>query len=397
MFTNQHQENTHHRNPEPASHKTAPPVAGSPQIAQLQAYSAIANRGTVQRVALTKVQSNTEDSGDGYPEEYDSSNDGQAEFDDFEEGISTDFLASPKAPAEIVTQSDTVGQLRAYDRIANGHLALGPVLQRFPVEEESRGAAHRLRGGTSMTAKVGDINEWVYGSRPPGSVPNLMTKVGCYISGKERYIAGHLLNDNMGGLGVNNNLTVLSSDGNKKHRGVEGKVKRLAERASLINRGSNAFGDPAYDHGARYSVEVLDPNPDGNHPYSADEQHIGAGLQISIEPIRIHKVTNVESPWPEEVGGINELNGHIIDNVPPYPAVAATPSVKPILAKVITAIRGLKEREGSSIDDIVSYIEANYDPAPTRKGIRMAITRGVSDKFLFKRHARYKVIEKNVS
>jgi hypothetical protein len=271
------------------------------------------------------------------------------------------------------------------------------VIQRFPVVVEARGAPHNRRGGTSMTARVGAESEWVYGSEPPGKVPTLMKTVGAEMQGKKRYVAGHLLNDNMGGLGVNNNLTVLSSNANKKHRGVEGKVKNLAQKADLINKGNNLLGDPAYDHGARYSVQVLAPAPDGTHPHSLAERYIGAGLQIDITPIRFHKVSGVESPWPQETGGTNDLTAHPIANVPPYPAAPKKKTLTPVQRHIKSALAALGHANGSSFNEIWGWIQANVAPVPSETGVRTWLRKGVSSKFFRKKAGRYKVIAKNVA
>jgi hypothetical protein len=244
-----------------------------------------------------------------------------------------------------------------------------------------------------MRALVGGESEWAYGSGPPGGVPNLMKKVGANLQGKHRYIAGHLLNDNMGGGGTNDNLTVLSSNANKRHTGIEGKVKTLAKQADLINRGSRTFGDPAHDHGVRYRVEVLAPAPGANPPYSAQEKYIGRGLEIDIKPIRIHKVTGVESTWPEAAAAT--LTDHVVPNVPPYPPVAAKKKLTPMQRHIVKAIVAFGAT-GASFKEITKYLAANVNPIPTRRGVALALKRGVSTKFFSSRAGAYKVIAKNV-
>lgn len=295
---------------------------------------------------------------------------------------------------EMMTQEQESGE---EDEVLQGKFATPGVIQRFPVRVEARGGAHNIRGGSSVTAKVGAESEWAYGSKPAGNVPNLLTKVGAVIQGTQRYIAGHLLNDNMGGLGVNNNLTVLSSNGNKAHRGIEGKVKNLAQKADLINGGNNVLGDPAYDHGARYTVTVQAPAPVGATPYSKQEKYIGAGVQISIDPIRFNKASNAESAWPQEAGGVNDLTNHVVTNVPPYPVVPKAKKLTPIQENIVEALRALGDRDGSPLVNILKYIKANIKPTPTQPGVRAALKRGVASKFFYKRKNSYKVVEKNVS
>lgn len=244
-----------------------------------------------------------------------------------------------------------------------------------------------------MTARVGAESEWVYGSPPPSNVPNLMTHVGVQIQGTTRYVAGHLLNDNMGGKGTNDNLTVLSSDANKAHRGIEGKVKDLAIKADQINAGSTKHGDPKFDHGARYSVEVLDPNPVGTPPFSPKEQFIGEGLQVSIIPIRFDRAGN-ESAWPEETAGENHVVDHIIPNVPPYPAVPKTKKPTKLQNEVVSAIRA-NGNKGSSVEEIFKNVRLRTGEF-TEKGVKAALKRGVKFKFFSRRGAKYKIVVKNL-
>jgi len=298
-------------------------------------------------------------------------------------------LRAELTPADLFQLQRTIGN-RAVSRL----LQAGAV-QRFPVGVEARGPAHNIRGGTSMTAHVGGESEWVYGSGPPGGVPNLMTKVRAFVQGKQRYIAGHLLNDNMGGQGVNDNLTVLSSNANKKHRGVEGQVKRLAQKADLINKGNANFGNPNYDHGVRYSVQVLPPAPAAKTPATPQEKYIGAGLLINIDPIRFNHA-GAESPWPEEVGGPDDLTNHIVPNVPPYPILEPKVKPTPIQREIILAIADLKDPTGSTFKEIWDYVKANAKQTPQKGSVATALRRGVAKKFFFKRGSRFKVIVKNL-
>ena len=272
-----------------------------------------------------------------------------------------------------------------------GKFVTSGVIQRFPVTVEARGAADRFTGATSMTAKVGGESEWRFGTRPWRGVPTLITRVGHFIQGTQRYIAGHLLNQNMSGRGVNNNLTVLTTRANQAHRGVEGKVKDLAQKADLINAGNTTFGDPAYDHGARYTVRVLPPQLDGETPFSESEKHIGAGLRIHIKPIRIHKISQVESPWPQEVRGANHLRGLIITNVPPYPAVPEEKVLTPIQVDIMKAI--LRSRN-KSYQGIWSYIQGNVAPCPTERRVKLALKKGRASRFFLRRGPHFRVAKK---
>lgn len=320
-----------------------------------------------------------------------------------QEGQGAPASASGRLPVRLLSPQDLLRLQRAVgNRAVQRLVSAGPPrrpeadLQRFPVQVEARGNAHKFRGGTSMTAKVGAASEWATGSVAPGGVPTLMTRIGAHIQGTNRYIAGHLLNDNMGGQGVNNNLTVLSSDANAAHRGVEAKVKNLAAKADTINNGNKKLGNPAYDHGARYSVAVLPPQPDNTHPFSTQEKYIGSGLRIDIDPIRIHKTTHGESPWPEEDGGTNDLTNHIVPNVPPYPAVPEQKKPSKLIKHIIEAITAHPGGGSASADFIFNYIKTNRNPDIKKASVENALKRGTKLKFLYKRSGMYKVVLKNV-
>lgn len=197
-----------------------------------------------------------------------------------------------------------------------------PVLQRFPVEAKW-GPENSYTGGSSVHAYIGADHEWIYGSKPAVNTPKVITTVDK--GGGVRYIAGHLLNDNMGGEGINENLTVLSSHANKKHRGVEGIIKWLCTIASQIERFTNmksSYGDRTkYEYGVEYKVEVLPPNPDGTAT-DVGEPLLAEGLRINIRPIRKDKKTGTIDDWPEMQA--KKLTNSVIKNVPPYPPKKGT-------------------------------------------------------------------------
>jgi hypothetical protein len=264
-------------------------------------------------------------------------------------------------------------------------------VQRFPVTAQW-GPANNFRGGSWMEAEVGADDEWVYGSKPKANTPTIIGKVGKIVGGKRRYIAGHLLNDNMGGLGENKNLTVLSSDANKRHTGIEGRVKKLGIKAGQINRGSTTHGDPNYDHGVRYRVDVMDPAPAGVPPHDKSEKSLAAGLTITIDPIRKDQYGFV-SPWPEEAG--SALVNHVVNNVPPYPAAPKKGNANPLQRKIILAVKGLAEPQGSRLGDIHGHINANKaaGAADVKKiSVALALKNGETKQLWKKHQGKYKLI-----
>ncbi|MEH2334320.1 eCIS core domain-containing protein [Nostoc sp.] len=193
------------------------------------------------------------------------------------------------------------------------------VIQRFATTY-TPDADHAYTGGKGITARVGAQS--VKGRIPGGGIPPIINHVGAI---KGRYVAGHLMNEEIGGLADNPNLTVLSIQCNNFHKGYERNLKTLAYWAGFIERSdvslTQKYGDKAYEHGADYKVEVVTPSPDGTATFRA-EHLLVSGLKLSITPIRIHKVTRVEEPWPEM--SAYKVTDAIVQNVPPYPPAPGT-------------------------------------------------------------------------
>jgi Domain of unknown function (DUF4157) len=183
-------------------------------------------------------------------------------------------------------------------------------------------------GGQGITARVGAQNEWPGGQEPTGGIPPIINDLGAI---KGRYVAGHLMNEEIAGLADNPNLTVLSIKSNNTHKGYEARLKRLGYWADFIERAdvslSRKYGDKAYEHGADYRVEVVAPSPDGTANFIA-EQLLVSGLKLSITPIRRRKgTTGAVEPWPEMQ--MYKVTDEVVPNVPPYPtAPATTPPTK---------------------------------------------------------------------
>ena len=134
-------------------------------------------------------------------------------------------------------------------------------------EEPVYGATHAARGGSGSSMKVilgpRAIQSTNYGSKPgPSSIYRCMTplnKLDFSVSKKGvkrgKWIAGHLMNDNMGGSGVQNtNLTPLTGTANKQHAGYEGKIKSALTVSDQIER-SKAI--PEFTFGVDYEVEAV--------------------------------------------------------------------------------------------------------------------------------------------
>jgi hypothetical protein len=132
------------------------------------------------------------------------------------------------------------------------------------------------------------------------------------------------------------------------------------------------------------------------HPFSAQEKSIGSGLRIDIDPIRIHKTTPGEAPWPEEVGGANDRTNHIVPNVPPYPRVPKAKKPTKLQKQIIEAITAHPGPDGVSVNTIFKYIQTNHNADIKKFSVVNALNKGTTLKCFYKRNNLYKVVRKNV-
>ena len=104
------------------------------------------------------------------------------------------------------------------------------------------------------------------------------------------WVAGHLLNDNLGGSGTSGeNLTPLTQTANKQHAGYEGKIK-----SALITSGQILKYHPnvPFVVGVRYKVEVSDDVFGDFAPYNKAPSHI----TVTAELVKACKKTNDITP-----------------------------------------------------------------------------------------------------
>ncbi len=110
-----------------------------------------------------------------------------------------------------------------------------------------------------------------YGSRTSASsIPGLMS--GLHRRDPGKWVAGHLLNDNLGGSGKRRaNLTPLTQNANKRHSCFENKLTRLCYYASLYH-GNNPKAD--FWYGIDYVVKVSGETFGDFKPYNGAPFHI---------------------------------------------------------------------------------------------------------------------------
>lgn len=148
-------------------------------------------------------------------------------------------------------------------------------------------------GGTYMHVILGPAaaKPTNYGSKTSAkSIPSLMRPL--HDRDPDKWVAGHLLNDNLGGDGkYKRNLTPLTKTANRNHATHEGRIKLACDMADLYHRMNP--NDP-YWYGIRYTVKVAKLAFGGFAPYDGAPSHIILNARL----VRQDKATGAVSDVP---------------------------------------------------------------------------------------------------
>ncbi len=156
---------------------------------------------------------------------------------------------------------------------------------RYFVEPEY-GDHSAVTGATWMEATIGPAQggRGMYGSTPAPNTPTIMRRLLDNHPGFG-WVAGHLLNDNLGGPGLAHNLTPLTTAGNKNHLiACEKDIKNYITKAysrTLYNQKDKFF------YGMYYRVVVSAEKWDGDNDISKVATH----LIVSAHPVTMDKVS----------------------------------------------------------------------------------------------------------
>lgn len=174
--------------------------------------------------------------------------------------------------------------------------------QREDPPQYLEGPVHGSRGkfgGTSMTVVLGPsaADTTNYGSKTnAGSIPKLMRPL--HDQDPDKWVAGHLLNDNLGGSGTDPvNLTPLTKTANRNHATHEGRIKAACERAKAHH---NSHPDDEYWFGVRYTVDVSAASFGDFVPYNKAPSHIRLNARLVKQKKStgvISNVANGEEPF----------------------------------------------------------------------------------------------------
>lgn len=144
-------------------------------------------------------------------------------------------------------------------------------------------------GATWMTVTIGPAQggPGMYGSVPQPDTPKVMRAL---LDGGDTaafgWVAGHLLNDNLGGPGVAKNMTPLSTAGNKNHLNTcETPIKNfvVAAYARTLYHKTDGFW-----FGVDYRVQVGDDKWDEQHKAL---KHVATELRIWAKVVKMNKAT----------------------------------------------------------------------------------------------------------
>jgi hypothetical protein len=116
----------------------------------------------------------------------------------------------------------------------------------------------QIRSGTSMEAVLGpdqahsSTGYYVSGTKTNSNSLRPFMQALLADSHMQGWVAGHLLNEEMGGLGdADENLTPLTTRANGAHKAYESHIKKMLHQCHLIDRDNKAHD---YWYGVRYKV-----------------------------------------------------------------------------------------------------------------------------------------------
>jgi hypothetical protein len=137
-------------------------------------------------------------------------------------------------------------------------------------------------GGTRMEVWLGpaaslSVNR---GSVPLPGTPSVMKLLKIHHPAF-RWKAGHLLNADLGGPGVAQNLTPLTIKANRAHSTYENRIKNALTVAWRLSQN----GTDPYWYGIHYTVEVLNGSFGPNRPLKS----VRTGIKISAEVVQVAK------------------------------------------------------------------------------------------------------------
>lgn len=223
------------------------------------------------------------------------------------------YTLTDEAVENASTQQPTPHPLVQMQRLV-GNRAVSEMIQRKIKTRTKSFNATKRDGVTDLTAIIGADDQWVRGTKPNPGEPSRINSVGYPI--KTRYVGGHMLNQEFGGLGDSDNMIVQSDTSNKGMNKHDNILKRMGATARRLEDNGNP-----YQYYAVEEIDVKPAKPDGTENFPG-ERHVPEAIEVNIYPKKIAKHAQKSkrkvSVWTTHGETIN--NPYIIKNVPPYPA-----------------------------------------------------------------------------
>lgn len=214
------------------------------------------------------------------------------------------------SPSDVLHLQRLIGN-RAVTRMLQGEQR--PAVQRYIQTQtfSSKSKANQKSGVEKLKAIIGAQHGWSRGSDPIPGQPADIKNVGPL---KGRYVGGHMLNEEVGGLGNWRNMIVQSSASNSQMNLHDNIIKRLGMKAST----KELYSKGTTEYGVKEKIKVHPPNPDGTENFTG-ETKVPEAIEVTLEPVKRASPTASLVPWPASDHGETINNPYIVQNVPPYP------------------------------------------------------------------------------
>jgi hypothetical protein len=211
------------------------------------------------------------------------------------------------------------------------------LIPRYFVEPVHTSRPDPTEGGAHMYVVIGPGQGEIgmYGSTPLPNTPATMRA----LLDRDRHlrafgwVAGHLLNDNLGGPGIAINLTPLTTAGNKNHlNAIETTIKNTIDKcySRVVN-----YRKDRYYYGVEYEVTVADS------PWPNMREFVTTHLLVSAKVVRADKTTGIVEDCPDSDPDAQRLYfapvvDVVVDNTG-YTAVPALTGSAPTSTSTATA------------------------------------------------------------
>lgn len=242
---------------------------------------------------------------------------------------------SSPVQAKAMNQASHGSILQAYKTSGSQPIQLATTIEHETDDfsfTDAEGDTDTQEVGVSMKAHL-DPNDEREGTSPGGELDNLMTALGNQYP-QHRMIRGHLLNGNLGGLGVFENLFPITNRANRLHETqVENHIKNEIEQGRTIDYNVNvtdaAMSEDDADatfhceawqaNGTKIIDKNIDSFPSANRRNSAGKEDLNINAPGNLANGRSYQNANLPGIWGERGSGrrgeiVRNNNNELFDN-----------------------------------------------------------------------------------